>query len=681
MGKLIHISRSQYRVLVSDVLPYERPLFFTNRFFARFLKYYGIVCMDGKLVAAKNHVEGLDEILAIIGGQPGDKRKAFQYTVSKDGEKEGRVLTIIHPFHQVQMVEFYNRYKIVLLDFCNRSHFSLRYPYKVATSQKRPKGFLCYLSDDVQKYHSEESIKHYFAYRHYHNINGFYDDYRFLRAEKKFAYMFKSDIEHCFDSIIPESLSIAMFDEEIKHCPGSMAEEFFLLNESYQNSKKGIVIGPEFSRLYAEIILQRVDCDTEKILNAGGLTHYKDYAFYRYVDDGFLFCNDKNVKDKFYEVYDSCLKQYGLKRKEENKENEKLDASKKHEYTHRPFLENITAGKLALIELIDCYFENRLETFKGYKKIQRGLYDTPTVLDYKTFIRSVRAIMGAYKLKYKDVMSYLLGCLHKRLGKLLRDFNDLYRQYSYAEKVNNISKEGEEIKMRYEREFSTFLENLIDVLFYLYQCDSRMNTSVKTVGIISQLQRFVRGKYRFEDGTWSPKFLPHVILSLDEKITDQTRRMFLDMPNDSTVLMEHLNMLELQKCMSRGSQLHPNSLINKFKGNENWTFFTIFELVHFIKNDERYQSLQEVLNEQISERINRLTCEGKSDTEGVLTFIEALCCPWFPMEVKREWLELLKIMDKDKVLSFAHKQKELFVRWSNYDVLEEVQHINNTEVY
>ena len=91
MGKLIHISRSQYRVLVSDVLPYERPLFFTNRFFARFLKYYGIVCMDGKLVAAKNHVEGLDEILAIIGGQPGDKRKAFQYTSMKTPPKSLRL--------------------------------------------------------------------------------------------------------------------------------------------------------------------------------------------------------------------------------------------------------------------------------------------------------------------------------------------------------------------------------------------------------------------------------------------------------------------------------------------------------------------------------------------------------------------------------------------------------------
>lgn len=676
MSKLIHISRSQYRVLVSDVLPYERPLFFTNRFFSRFLKYYGVVCKEGKLEATKNYTEGLNEMLAIIGGQPGDKRKAFQYNISKDGHDDGRRLSIIHPYHQVQMVAFYERYKTLLVDFCNRSHFSLRYPYKVATSQKRPKGFLRYLSDDAQNYHSEESIKHFFAYKHYHNINGFYDDYRFLRAEKKFSQMYKSDIEHCFDSIKPETLSLAMFDEEMARCKGSMAEDFYRLNQSYLSSEDGIVIGPEFSRLYAEIILQRIDHDTEDVMMGKyGFAHFRDYAFYRYVDDGFLFCNDKETKDAFYAVYDACLEKYGLKRK--NSE----DKAKQHTYEHRPFLENITAGKLALIELVDRYFENRLDTFKGFKKMQSGVIDAPTSLNYKIFIRSVRSIMGAYELKYKDVMSFFLGCMQKRMGVLLREFNDLYKQYSQAEANNDINDQGKEIKRRYEKEFSLFLNNLIDVLFYLYQCDSRMSTSVKTVAIISQLQRFVRGKYRFDDGIWSEKFQAKMIQALDEKITDQTRRLYMDMPDDPKILMEHLNMLDLQKCMAPATQLHPSVLIDKFVGNDNWTFFTIFELIHFIRKDMRYQPLMVVLNEQIVERIERLTHKGESDTEAVLTFIEALCCPWIPIEVKKEYLGIVDNVNKDAILSFANKQKELFVRWRNYDVLEEVQHISNTEVY
>ena len=153
------------------------------------------------------------------------------------------------------------------------------------------------------------------------------------------------------------------------------------------------------------------------------------------------------------------------------------------------------------------------------------------------------------------------------------------------------------------------------------------------------------------------------------------------MPDDPTILMEHLNILDLQKCMTQSAQLHPNVLIDKFAGNENWTFFTIFELIHFIKKDERYRILLDVLNEQITERIERLAKDGESDTEGVLTFIEALCCPWVSIVKKKEFLDFFKEVDKDRVLAFAYRQKELFVRWRNYDVLEEVQHINNTEVY
>ena len=112
-----------------------------------------------------------------------------------------------------------------------------------------------------------------------------------------------------------------------------------------------------------------------------------------------------------------------------------------------------------------------------------------------------------------------------------------------------------------------------------------------------------------------------------------------------------------------------------------WTFFTIFELIHFIKKDCRYQKLLDVLKVEISKRIERLCNKGESDTEGVLTFIEVLCCPWIEDNEKRKCLEIFKNINKEKVLSFANKQKELFVKWRNYDLLEEIQHIYNTDVY
>ena len=51
----------------------------------------------------------------------------------------------------------------------------------------------------------------------------------------------------------------------------------------------GIVIGPEFSRIFAEIILQNIDEKVENELRRRKINNKVNYECYRYVDDYFLF--------------------------------------------------------------------------------------------------------------------------------------------------------------------------------------------------------------------------------------------------------------------------------------------------------------------------------------------------------------------------------------------------------
>ena len=71
--------------------------------------------------------------------------------------------------------------------------------------------------------------------------------------------MYKLDLQDCFESITPELLSRAMFDSNIESCLGTMADNFYSLQKSFLSKHNGIVIGPEFSRIYAEIVLQKID--------------------------------------------------------------------------------------------------------------------------------------------------------------------------------------------------------------------------------------------------------------------------------------------------------------------------------------------------------------------------------------------------------------------------------------
>lgn len=679
MGKLQRVSNSKYRVVVSDVLPYERPAFFTNRFFARFLKYYGIIAKEGCLVATRHtDTEGLKEFLEILGGTGKKIKPCFQYNITKEGHEAGRRLTVIHPFHQVEMVEFYDRYKMLIIDFSKRSHFSIRYPAKVATYQKKPKGYHKLWSDDALPFDSSESLKHFFTYKHYKNINMFYGDYRYLRAEKKFSQMSKFDLHHCFESINPETLSMAMFGHSVDECKGSMAYDFCQLQHSFRNEDSGIVIGPEFSRIYAEIVLQRIDINVENDLYQLGYRRNSDYIFYRYVDDGFLFFHDTIVKDMFTYSYTERLKEYNLE----------LNDKKNIIFTTRPFLEGISSAKTQLTKLIDAKFQNRLDTFKGFVKMQRNMIDIPVKIDFKGFVNEMRSVLRSEgkQVVYKDVTSFMLGLIQKRLMSLLSVFNTLYSEYTKALERGEINEIGLKTKERYEREFVSFCLEMVEILFFILGCDMRMSTSIKVVSLVNKLQMFVRGRCDIDDYVKSSRFPSSSIEQIDDKISDEIASLFMNMRPCPYNMMEILNILELEKVMKKKNQIMPSVLTRFLSQSEQFeeslNFFTVFELIHFIKDDERYSSLQTSLTDWIKNKITTLPESESSDTESVLTFLEAMSCPWIDVDTKSECAKILYgERDYEKVCRFAEKQKDLFVQWRDFNLEEAMLHINSSEVY
>lgn len=678
MSKLIHVSKSKYRVVISDILPYERPVFFSNRFFARFLKYYGIE-IEGDCLVARHHSDepGLSEFLEILGGKVGSTRKSFHYFITKDGKERGRCLSVIHPFHQVKMVEFYDRYKMLLIDFCSRSNYSIRFPYKVADYQKKQKGYHKIYSDDAEPVDTRESLKHFFAYKYYKNINFFYGDYRFLRAEKKFRNMTKLDLEQCFESIMPNTLSNAMFGHDMKDCEGSLAFDFCRLQNKFNIQGKGIIIGPEFSRIYAEIILQRIDSELEKLLEKEGIHRNKDYIFYRYVDDGFLYFNESNVKERFLSCYKLELKKYSLR----------INKKKVVTFAKRPFIESLSIAKGLLLRLIDERFQNRLETFKGFINFQNNRIDTPVVLDFKTFVNDVRTIMCTCDedIKYKDITSFFLGVIQKRTEQLISDFNLLYGQYCRAEADASINEQGRIIKDKYEREFVIFSKSIVEVLFYFLCCDMRMSTSFKVVSIISKLQLFVRGNYIIDEFSKSDKFPEYCVGKLDEKISDEIASLFLNTIPDESNMMEILNILEVEKKMKKRNQIPPkvlNDFLKKCEGKSlELNFFIVFEIMHFIKDTDGYADLKQTLYDWIDKQIETLKSLKCSSAEAVLTFIEAMCCPWIEKRKKKDYSILLCENASDRIYNFALKQKNLFIKWHGYKLDEAIQQINSAEVY
>src|SRR3989338_414144 len=143
--KQINIKKE--RVVLSDVLPFELPVTFSNRHFYRFL-ITNHIRVNGKIISWDNDDPVLELIIKLLFGFDKDKPVTgrqieidfksdeyktipFRYKISHK-EKDFRELVVIHPKNQLALVEFYDKFKEIILYYCKLSPFSIRRPYKVA---------------------------------------------------------------------------------------------------------------------------------------------------------------------------------------------------------------------------------------------------------------------------------------------------------------------------------------------------------------------------------------------------------------------------------------------------------------------------------------------------------------------------------------------------------------------
>ncbi|MDE5849129.1 MAG: RNA-directed DNA polymerase [Muribaculaceae bacterium] len=706
----LKLSKSKFRVVLTEVLPYERPLFYSNRFFARLLKYYDVGIREGRLVATRHKEdEGADEFLQLLSGKIGEKTN-YNYFISKDGFDKGRKLTVMHPFHQVKTMEFYDRYNKLMIAFCARSKFSIRYPSRISSMLKWSSMFDKVIDDDADEEKTSESAKSFFHYEEVNNISKFYDSYKFLNIEKRFEFLLKVDIAKCFDSISPDLLAHLVYNNGINATDEVSGEDFIfdfirlhkeirisplsLEDSEDEQSDKGIIIGPEVSRIFAEIFMQQIDIRVEKILK----TEYnkknpRDYAFCRYVDDSFIATNTLDDLHLVKIIYSRVLEEYGLRLKEE----------KMTIYNQRPFIDGLSLVKARIRGLIEKTFENRLLTFKGFQKVQEGRYDSPMRHKFKSFISELRVLVAETSLalddsdgkpakvklegksRYKDINSFVFGMLEKRFLKLLEEFNDLFREYSEGCKKSYISDGGVKIKEKYESEFEKFCIHLVESLFFILNSDLRMSSSISVVRILDIIQRFVRGKYVFRGNIKSQKFRAYIISEIDEKITEETVKILRHKTiGDKYGLMEILNLLELQHLMYPRNRVDEGvvlEFLQRTDAERQFHFFTVFQLIHFTQGKKRYSNIIEAIKPWLLKEYKIFLDTGGSDTESLLTVVELFCTPE-KYGIAFDMNELIgEVVDIERIRKFTDRFRSMFINWNEYSVGEEMIQRKGLNVY
>lgn len=742
MKKKKKISYSIERAILSDTLPYETPIIFSNRHLYEFLVKYEVKFdpTNQKIVWKKHTNDSvLSCLIALLFDGEVDTSNSFVKISNKRERKipfdykithkqnDFRHLSVPHPKSQLELVSFYEEYKELILYYSKQSSFSIRKPHGIAkyvyindVSFKKNRGNEDdFIEEDSKEY---KSLKTFFKYEKYSNIYKFYEDYVYHRAEKKYDKMFKFDISKCFDSIYTHSISWALFgkqfikghlDKEQKGKSFTSRFDKFMQNVNYGETN-GIIIGPEFSRVFAELILQQIDKKIEGLLNHEKYVHNRDYEIFRYVDDFFVFYNDDIVKDLILDSYKIELKEYKMA----------LNGEKTILY-EKPLITEITIAKNKIVNLFKdaIKFKIRKDSEREDKEQLDGQPEgLDTVPDKKIKISDVdlrcssnklitefKTILVDSNVSYKDVMNYTLAILKKRLEKNISKYHK-YKIQIDKKKINGILT-GEELKKitKQESNFTNYITETLDFVFFLYGVSPKVNSTIKLGGILSIIVETFKKKYKVskDDGQYE---LINQFSDLNKevvfkKISDEITLVLEKNKMNKHVQIETLYLLIILKELGREYRLSNHQIEkyfglrelydqdgksyspNRFEFGIEVNYFVLTVLLYYIGNINQYRGLKVVIQNEIIRRIKGIKKDERTKhTELVLLLFDLLSCPY--LEGNNQFFKRLLLVNfgvpkekHDQFLTFVIGQGNWFTKWSSFNLVKELNAKSSLEPY
>ncbi|MFB9056540.1 antiviral reverse transcriptase Drt3b [Mariniflexile ostreae] len=674
-----YITNKKQRVVLSDVLPFETPATFSNRHFYEFL-ISNEVELVGNRIQWKNNDRSTKAIMKMLFGISDGQIQSqscthfdlnvnsgalkaipFHYKISHK-HKEFRELTVVHPKSQLAVIEFYDVFKDLILYYSSQSDFSLRRPFNTAQfTYFKDRLHYDKLSADhetegVEVFDKEyENLKTFFSYKEISNIHKFYESYKYHRCEKKYDNLFKFDISKCFDSIYSHSITWALLEKEIVKDNIGLSKSTFggifdrLMQDLNYGETNGIIIGPEFSRIFAEIILQKIDKTVQLELAdlESPLIFRKDYEVFRYVDDYFIFYTDEHVKDEVLNRFRLKLRDYKLG----------LNEGKSEEYS-KPILTDITKAKVGVVKLLEKQLAfNKIEfskdEFNG-KKLKKPFY-----ISSNRLITEFKIIVDTSKVKYKDIQNFTLGCIDNKTIELIKV------SIEECQDENVIANE---------------ILEMLDLSFFIYTVTPRVNSTIKLCSIISKLAQFSKLHLSVD--------LKHRIF---KKIYDEIFLVLKKVRIKEHIQIETLYLLIALDDLGREYRLSEELLghylrINLVKKECEYPlhYFSITVTLFYIGNKRRYKKIKKVIENYILQKINDVSMENRTKhTELVLLFFDLLSCPYLDRVFKNKLFLLFGIQSSQGALKseIINYRKYWFTKWDNFNFGKELEAKKSQEVY
>ncbi|MED5606657.1 antiviral reverse transcriptase Drt3b [Pseudomonas sp. JH-2] len=606
----------QHRAMLTETLPYEVPLLFSN---------------EGLYIAAKRGITA--EIGKLLKIFEQDVTIPYKYKIKKSSY-ESRGLAVMHPAQQLAVGRFYTKYEHILVALCQRSPFTLRAPsrianyyYERARVEKPDSAKADHVELDHDGFQAEAATAtSYFTYKKYPFMYHFYESHEFIKLEKKFKILCQIDISDCFNRIYTHTIAWAVKDKAYakSHKTKANFENNFdkLMQNSNHGETAGIIIGPEVSRIFAEIILQRTDLEVKKAAKERGLEHDEDYAVRRYVDDYFIYSNSEATTDLIKSLISNSLSEFKLG----------INPAKTTLHT-RPYITSTTIAKhnisSSISELFNKYRIQHIERDENKKITSIKTEIKPIQNTFTTSQQVIAAIKRAIgeNGSYDTSANYLFGLIKKLLQSL--------PQKRYQATDGNA-----------EQNLYSFLSVILDIVFFYYSMTPRVRQTYQLSEIILLVSNIARHCHQ------------DVRDQLTQKIIHEARATMIRAVRENPHhKIEVLNLLIALRWLGERHILDDDFIhflfdlkqgeTGKIEFNGTPDYFEIMLLIAYIGGISRHTNIITCAIEEIQSRFT--PNDWQESSELCCIFLDTMSCPYISTLDKTKLCKtvLRKITDKD----------------------------------
>jgi hypothetical protein len=647
LSKPKRINKRDYcRVLATETLPYETPIIFSNE------GLYNNVSRLGRATGVAKVL--LDGIVTGEGAPKFSPTNPHSFKIRKNAI-EFRRLALVHPTSQWRIKNFYEKYENLILHFCGLSPASIRAPKRVAATfytKSSWENINQYKNGGVADTETDRYTKYspsFFAYRGHDRLYKFFDSRDFLELEKAYAFLWTLDVSKCFDSIYTHCMSWAVKDKEFTKAHVDIDSTFgqafdTVMRHANHNETNGIVIGPEVSRIFSEIIFQAVDRRALSRLNQSyKLSFGIDYEIRRYVDDVFVFAKSEAVAKTVYECYSDTLTTFNLHTN-----------SAKSLRLNRPFFTKKSRITRDISNKANEFFEKFIEDVDGVSRVIPKKIFYPWKLT-RSFIDVIKSVCSYNDVAYDDVSSYLISTFTERVKKLAN---------------TNLNSVDNDTVVNY-RDSSLVL---LDVLFFLYSVAPSVSSSYKLATSIIVLIRF------------SEKNLGIYKETIKQRIYDLANSFLSQRTDGRRAAVEGFTWLEASNVLLAIRELGDNYLLPEstvkslFDDAGEFSYFDIVCGLFYVRKEPMYRSLRRSLVKAADAKLRNLA-DIFINSEKAHLFLDMLTCPHIYHTQRRRWIERLYSQMKlsapsaDDLAEFIGNTTAhyWFVNWTEVDLLNSLE--------